>query len=183
MSNPVWEESDAEKRMLLETHINKVLQEEEDPKILVFVSSRDHADDLSNQLWDRNVYSDCMHAGRSQSRRLATLDNFKVGTTRVLVTTDLLSRGLDIHSISHVVNFDMPSSIEDYVHRIGRTSRGQDGTGHALTFFEYWPKHPQLAQELCTLLLQSDQDVPPELECVVANVASGRYSSKGFLLW
>ena len=77
-----------------------------------------------------------MQGGRAQDQRLGTLDKFKRGELKLLVTTDVMSRGLDIPDISHAVFYDM-GDIEDYVHRIGRTARGPYGEGHALTFFEY----------------------------------------------
>jgi ATP-dependent RNA helicase RhlE len=66
-----------------------------------------------------------LHANRSQNQRLRALDDFKSGKVRVLVATDIAARGIDVDGISHVVNFDFPHIVEDYVHRIGRTGRAQ----------------------------------------------------------
>merc|ERR1719335_1292304 len=99
-----------------------------------------------------------MHGGKKQEARMETLERFKNGDTRLLVTTDVMGRGLDIPTISHVVIYDM-GDIEDYVHRIGRTARGPYGKGHALTLFEYNNKWPHLAEGLMNVLQKSGQAV------------------------
>ncbi|CAE7480942.1 rhlB, partial [Symbiodinium pilosum] len=66
---------------------------------------------------------------------------------RVLVATDVLGRGINLPKVTHVFIFDMPGCIEDYIHRIGRTARGLDGQGKAITFFEFAPCVPQIAEE------------------------------------
>merc|ERR1711972_1057153 len=91
---------------------------------------------------------------------------------RILVATDVIGRGLDIPNVTHVVVFDM-NGVADYVHRIGRTGRGVDGTGHALVFFEYSDKAPEIAGELVDVLKRSGQVVPPELQKIADEVASG----------
>merc|ERR1719482_1037385 len=111
-------------------------------------------------------------------KRLEALENFKQGYTRVLVSTDVMGRGLDITSITHVVIYEMPGSVEDYVHRIGRPSRSEGATGHALTFFEYWRGAPLLAKELCALLAQAGQRVPAELVQLAEDVAAGKYDEE-----
>merc|ERR1719442_241303 len=111
-----------------------------------------------------------MHGGRKQEMRLNVLDGFKTGDTRLLVTTDVMGRGLDIPDITHVVIYDM-GDVDDYVHRIGRTARGLSGlTGHALTLFEYNQKWPELAGGLAKVLEDSGQHVPEELAQIAAEV-------------
>jgi ATP-dependent RNA helicase RhlE len=75
-----------------------------------------------------------MHSDRTQSERLDALEGFKAGKYELLVATDLAARGLDVAGVSHVINYDVPSHPEDYVHRIGRTGRAQL-TGDAFTLF------------------------------------------------
>mmetsp|Transcript_149311 Transcript_149311/g.479462 ORF Transcript_149311/g.479462 Transcript_149311/m.479462 type:complete len:619 (+) Transcript_149311:12-1868(+) len=166
-----WEERDAKKKELLYAHLSEILG---DPahKALVFVSRKDLADELGNVLWKEGVNVNTMHGGKSQDRRLEVLDEFKKGDTKLLVTTDVMGRGLDIPDVSHVVVYDM-GDIEDYVHRIGRTARGPYGEGHALTFFEYDRKWPSLGAELIQVLERSGQEAPAELHQIVSEVESG----------
>lgn len=82
------------------------------------------------------------------------------------MATDVVGRGIDIPSVSHVVVFDM-GSIDDYVHRIGRTARGKNGKGHALAFFEFWHKDPGIAAELMDLLIASKQPVPEDSDALL----------------
>merc|ERR1711998_383188 len=117
---------------------------------------------MVNKLWDDNIEADAIHGGRKQDDRLGVLDSFRQGKIRVLIATDVVGRGLDIPNVTHVVVYSM-SDVADYIHRIGRTGRGVNGKGHALVFFEYMAKQPEIAQELVEVLARSQQVVPPEL--------------------
>jgi len=101
--------------------------------VLVFTRTKHGADRVVRHLEKAGIEADAMHADRSQGQRTAALAAFKSGKTRVLVATDIAQRGLDIAGISHVINYDVPSQPEDYVHRIGRTGRAA-ATGDAYTF-------------------------------------------------
>jgi ATP-dependent RNA helicase RhlE len=79
------------------------------------------------------IKTEAIHSDKSQNARQTALNNFKVGKTRILVATDIASRGIDVDDISHVVNFDLPNEPETYVHRIGRTGRA-GSTGIAMSF-------------------------------------------------
>jgi len=160
-NQPTWEERDAAKRDLLYRHLREVLSDE-DHKVLVFVSNKNLANELRDNLWGEGFKTDSMHGGRSQDQRLAVLDTFKRGETRLLVCTDVMGRGLDIPDITHVVIYDM-GEVEDYVHRIGRTARGPTGQGHALTFFEFNKKWPTIGRDLVQVLEESEQEVPDDL--------------------
>ena len=100
---------------------------------LIFSRTKHGADKLSRNLAKAGINADSIHGNKSQSAREKSLLNFKRKRTRVLVATDIASRGIDISQISHVINYDLPEDPETYVHRIGRTGRaGYEGT--ALSF-------------------------------------------------
>jgi ATP-dependent RNA helicase RhlE len=101
-------------------------------RVLVFTRTRRGADRLSHILEARDHSVDAIHADRTQPQREAALEGFKSGKTRVLVATDIAARGIDVESVSHVINYDVPEQPEDYVHRIGRTGRAGK-TGRAIT--------------------------------------------------
>merc|ERR1712048_82571 len=115
------------------------------------------------ELWDDNTRAGAIHGGRKQQERLDTLDNFRQGQIRVLVATDVVGRGLDIPNVTHVVVYSM-NSVQEYIHRIGRTGRGKNGKGHALVLFEYMEKQSSIAGELVDILIRSKQAVPPQLQ-------------------
>jgi len=102
--------------------------------VIVFTATKIMADRVAAQLNDIKIPVACMHADRSQKERMDALDGFKSGKYEVLVATDVAARGLDIASVSHVINYDVPGHPEDYVHRIGRTGRAQQ-EGDAFTLF------------------------------------------------
>lgn len=168
-----WERQAAEKRRLLEEYLQDRLEESEDHKILVFVSQKTLADELSEKLWNAGFKADAMHGGKQQEQRLWVLDQFRQGKLRLLVATDVLGRGIDIPAVSHVVVYDM-GGIEDYVHRIGRTARGVNAKGKALVFFEYYHKCPEIAGQLVEVLEGSEQPVPRELRRIAAEVQQGK---------
>jgi ATP-dependent RNA helicase RhlE len=101
--------------------------------VLVFTRTKHGADRVVRQLEHDGISATAMHADKTQAQRTKALQEFKEGTIRVLVATDIAQRGLDINGISHVINYDVPQQPEDYVHRIGRTGRAE-ATGDAFTF-------------------------------------------------
>lgn len=101
-------------------------------QVLVFSGTRIGANRLAHQLRAAHIQADAIHGDKSQSERLVALDAFKTGKTAVLVATDVASRGLDIEALPQVINFDIPHSPEDYVHRIGRTGRA-GASGEAIS--------------------------------------------------
>ena len=101
-------------------------------QVLVFTGTRIGATRLAHQLRANHIQVDAIHGDKTQSEREAALEAFKSGKTTVLVATDVASRGLDIESLPQVINFDIPHSPEDYVHRIGRTGRA-GLTGEAIS--------------------------------------------------
>ncbi|MBA2733659.1 MAG: DEAD/DEAH box helicase [Acidobacteria bacterium] len=101
-------------------------------RVLVFTRTRRGAERLSHILEAREHKVNRIHADRTQPQREAALRGFKEGRTRVLVATDIAARGIDVDSISHVINYDVPTAPEDYIHRIGRTGRAGK-SGRAIT--------------------------------------------------
>jgi ATP-dependent RNA helicase RhlE len=93
--------------------------------VLVFTRTKYRADRVARNLQRAGVVATVIHSNRSQNQRIAALEAFRSGRARVLVATDIAARGIDVEGVSHVVNFDLPSQAEDYVHRIGRTGRAQ----------------------------------------------------------
>jgi len=111
----------------------ELLRKSELDSVLVFTRTKHGADKVVRNLDKEGISALAMHADKSQGQRTDALDQFKKGTIRVLVATDIAQRGLDIAGISHVINYDVPAQAEDYVHRIGRTGRAA-ATGDAFTF-------------------------------------------------
>ena len=111
----------------------KLLAGEEIRDALVFTRTKRRADRLADFLAKNGVKSSRIHGNRSQSQRTQALAGFKDGKFRVLVATDIAARGIDVDSLGHVVNFDVPPVPEDYIHRVGRTARAE-ATGDAFTF-------------------------------------------------
>jgi len=101
--------------------------------VLVFTRTKSGADRVVRDLEDDGFTAEALHADKTQSQREAALAKFKEGRVKILVATDIAQRGLDISGISHVVNYDVPTQAEDYVHRIGRTGRAAK-EGDAFTF-------------------------------------------------
>lgn len=112
----------------------ELLEKEREPfeRVLIFTRTRRGAERLSHVLQARDHAVKRIHADRTQSQREAALRAFSEGRARILVATDIAARGLDISSVSHVVNYDVPAAPEDYVHRIGRTGRAGN-QGKAIT--------------------------------------------------
>ncbi len=111
------------KRALL---IHLIIQEKW-TQALVFVRTKHGANKLTEKLLETKISAAALHGNKSQSFRTRTLNEFKKGDIRILVATDVAARGLDITNLPHVVNYDMPASPEDYIHRIGRTGRAGAG--------------------------------------------------------
>ncbi|MEW5912900.1 MAG: DEAD/DEAH box helicase [Thermodesulfobacteriota bacterium] len=113
-----------DKRALL----GEVLKDSQTERVLVFTRTKHAADRVVRQLVRSQVKAEAIHGDKPQNARQAALANFRSGRTRVLVATDIASRGIDVEGITHVINYDLPNEPESYVHRIGRTGRaGADG--------------------------------------------------------
>lgn len=129
VSQVIYKVDNKRKRELLSFLISSQKWEQ----VLVFTRTKHGANRLSKQLITDGISSDAIHGNKSQSARTKALHDFKKGSLRVLVATDIAARGLDIDQLPHVVNFELPNVPEDYVHRIGRTGRaGNEGCACSL---------------------------------------------------
>ncbi|KAJ2158726.1 ATP-dependent RNA helicase ded1 [Coemansia sp. RSA 552] len=124
---------------------------------LVFVETKRMADRLCDNLLNSGINASAIHGDRSQREREHALEDFRTGRTPVLVATAVAARGLDIPNVGHVVNYDLPSDADEYVHRVGRTGRAGN-TGTATSFFNR--VNSGIARPLIDLLQDSNQEVP-----------------------
>ncbi|OLY80224.1 ATP-dependent RNA helicase ded1 [Smittium mucronatum] len=142
---------------------------------LVFVETKRMADILNNFLLDNNYKSTSIHGDRTQRDRERALDAFRTGRCTIMVATAVAARGLDIPNVTHVINYDLPSDIDDYVHRIGRTGRAGN-VGIATSFFNRNNKN--IVRGLIDLLKEANQEVPNWLT-FVARESQGFGNSRG----
>uniref|UniRef100_A0A8C3K4P8 RNA helicase n=1 Tax=Calidris pygmaea TaxID=425635 RepID=A0A8C3K4P8_9CHAR len=149
--------AEEEKRAFMQSFINSMKPKD---KVIIFVGKKVTADDLASDFGLLGIPVQSLHGNREQCDREQALDDFKTGKVRILVATDLASRGLDVHDITHVFNFDFPRNIEEYVHRVGRTGRaGRTGEAVTLVTRSDW----RVASELIDILGRANQVVPDEL--------------------
>ncbi|XP_009473965.1 PREDICTED: probable ATP-dependent RNA helicase DDX43 [Nipponia nippon] len=149
--------AEEEKRAFMQYFIDSMKPKD---KVIIFVGKKLTADDLASDFGLQGIPVQSLHGNREQCDREQALDDFKKGKVRILVATDLASRGLDVHDITHVFNFDFPRNIEEYVHRVGRTGRaGRTGEAVTLVTKNDW----RVAPELIEILERANQVVPNEL--------------------
>ncbi|XP_012874011.1 PREDICTED: probable ATP-dependent RNA helicase DDX4 isoform X3 [Dipodomys ordii] len=140
----------------------EILRNIGDERTMVFVETKKKADFIATFLCQEKISTTSIHGDREQREREQALGDFRYGKCPVLVATSVAARGLDIENVQHVINFDLPSTIDEYVHRIGRTGRCGN-TGRAISFFD--PESDNhLAQPLVKVLSDAQQDVPAWLE-------------------
>ena len=142
---------------------------------LVFVETKRMADMLSDFLMSNSLPATSIHGDRTQREREMALQTFRTGRTPIMVATAVAARGLDIPNVTHVINYDLPSDIDDYVHRIGRTGRAGN-TGVSTAFFNRGNKN--IVRDLLELLREANQDIPDWLETVAHEASFG--SGGGF---
>ncbi|XP_077987990.1 ATP-dependent RNA helicase DDX3Y-like isoform X2 [Glandiceps talaboti] len=179
----VWVD-EADKRSFLLDLLNAAGSES---LTLVFVETKKGADALEDFLHTEGYHATSIHGDRSQREREEALRNFRSGFQPILVATAVAARGLDIPNVKHVINFDMPSDIEEYVHRIGRTGR-VGNLGLATSFFN--EKNRNVVRDLMEILVENKMEIPSWLESMAYDAkhsgstrrGSGRnrYGSGGF---
>uniref|UniRef100_A0A8C2Y560 RNA helicase n=1 Tax=Coturnix japonica TaxID=93934 RepID=A0A8C2Y560_COTJA len=140
----------------------EVLQSTGGERTMVFVETKKKADYIAAFLCQENLPSTSIHGDREQREREIALHDFRSGKCQILVATSVAARGLDIENVQHVINFDLPNTIEDYVHRIGRTGRCGN-PGKAVSFFDD-QSDSHLVQSLLKVLSEAQQEVPAWLE-------------------
>ncbi|XP_029967414.1 DEAD-box helicase 3 X-linked a isoform X3 [Salarias fasciatus] len=151
-----------------------------DSLTLVFVETKKGADALEDFLYREGYACTSIHGDRSQRDREEALHQFRSGRCPILVATAVAARGLDICNVKHVINFDLPSDIEEYVHRIGRTGR-VGNLGLATSFFN--DKNSNITKDLLDILVEAKQEVPSWLESLAyehQHKSSNRGRSKRF---
>jgi ATP-dependent RNA helicase DDX3X len=144
-----------EKRFRLLEILNE--HKDADGLTLIFTETKRMADTVCSFLNDNQLPSTAIHGDRVQSEREAALDSFRKGITPIMVATAVAARGLDIPNVTHVISFDLPSDIDDYVHRIGRTGRAGN-TGKATAFFHNGNRF--MSKPMVKLLQDAKQEVP-----------------------
>ena len=137
--------------------------------VLVFARTKSRTDRVARFLDSYGVEVNRIHGGRTQGQRNRALAEFKNGTIRVLVATDIAARGIDVTKIKHVINYDLPQVAEDYIHRIGRTGRaGESGSAVSFIASEEYPQW----REISTLLKKAGSKQPKLTERTKANPQS-----------
>lgn len=161
-------------------HKNRLLQhllaDNSLTKAIVFTSTKRHADRLARDLYAQGYASAALHGDMNQGARNRTIKNLRSNTVRLLVATDVASRGIDVAGISHIINFDLPKSAEDYVHRIGRTGRaGASGVAISLALRSDSTSVKQIerytGQTLPQLIIPG---LEPKLEVIVSKIKHKR---------
>jgi superfamily II DNA/RNA helicase len=135
-------ESTIEQRVITVNHHQKndvlahLLHENDWAQVLIFCSAKRTCDNLLKKLEKRSITAVAMHSNKEQSKRAAALKGFKAGDIRILIATDVAARGIDIEQLACVINYDLPRSPNDYVHRIGRTGRAGQ-IGHVISLIAH----------------------------------------------
>ena len=154
-----------------------LLSASNDGLTLIFVETKRMADELTDFLIMQDFRATAIHGDRTQGERERALASFKNGRANLLVATAVAARGLDIPNVTHVINYDLPSDIDDYVHRIGRTGRAGN-TGVATAFFNRGSKN--ITKGLNELLTEANQEVPEFLNDVMRESSRGGGKGSGF---
>jgi ATP-dependent RNA helicase RhlE len=134
----------------------EILKKTDTNSVLIFTRTRHRAQSLAIKLSRQGYRATSLHSDRTQGQRQSALNGFKDGRYQIMVATDIAARGLDVDSISHVINFDMPDTADAYIHRIGRTGRAER-TGDAFTLVT--PEDNEMVRELEKIM---KQDLPRE---------------------
>ncbi len=141
--------------------------------MLVFCNTKRVTIWLDNQMYKKRIPAVSIHGDKDQTARNEVLGRFKSGDAAIMIATQVAGRGLDMSNVKYVVNFDMPSNIEDYVHRIGRTGRA-GARGISVTLLV--PNDSVVARPLIDLLNQAGQVVPDKLRDMAGQGSAARWA-------
>lgn len=167
-----WVEDHEKRNVLME-----MLQSQEGNRVLIFVEKKRDADYIAHFLKNSRIKCASIHGDRAQREREEALHYFKHGLCPVLVATDVASRGLDIPNVTMVIQYDLPSNIDDYVHRIGRTGRaGQQGK--AVSFFN--EKNRNVVDDLISLMYETKQTILPEIQALAKKPNNNNNNNYGY---
>ncbi|KAK8722541.1 hypothetical protein OTU49_012263 [Cherax quadricarinatus] len=170
----VWVAEDDKRSFLLDilnaAGLDRLSEATKESLTLVFVETKKGADALEEFLYRHGYPVTSIHGDRSQREREDALRVFRSGQCPILVATAVAARGLDIPHVKHVINFDLPSDIEEYVHRIGRTGR-MGNLGLATSFFN--DKNRNMVRDLVELLQEAKQELPKWLEAIASETRWG----------
>jgi len=159
--------------------LQKLIKESNFKKVLVFMANKRACDNIATKFRKFGFLADSFHGNLTQSERIYTLDEFKTQKLNILFSTDIASRGLHIEDIDCVVNFDLPRSAEDYIHRIGRTSRAGK-SGVAISFIDNETQgHFKLIEKRCQIALEKELIEGFELEVTPLVKQKGAEPIKG----
>lgn len=168
--NIVWVEEHNKRHLLMDLLDGS----EQDALTLVFVETKRGCSDLAYMLQREGYECVAIHGDLKQMDRERHLESFRTGAAPILVATAVAARGLDIPNVKHVINFDLPNDIDEYVHRIGRTGR-VGNIGLATSFFN--DKNRNISHDLAELIVEANQELPDWLEDISRD--SGRYAGGG----
>ncbi|KAF9580048.1 hypothetical protein BGW38_003457 [Lunasporangiospora selenospora] len=154
----------------------KLLMTQPPSRTMIFVDTKRKADYLDDVLFNKQFPCISLHGDRNQRERELALNAFKLGRSPILITTAVASRGLDIKNVLHIINYDLPQDIDEYVHRIGRTAR-VGNQGLATSFYN--ERNWGIAPHLTKLLVECDQEIPDFLERFVKTAES--YETNDFI--
>lgn len=169
--NVVYVEEEDKKSALLD-----ILTSEKAGLTLVFVETKRMADALCDFLIAQSFHATAIHGDRTQRERERALEMFRTGRSPVMVATAVAARGLDIPNVTQVINYDLPTDIDDYVHRIGRTGRAGN-VGSATAFFNRNNKN--VVRDLIDILREANQEIPSFLESIARESNYGKRGGRG----
>ncbi|KAI6661102.1 ATP-dependent RNA helicase DDX5 isoform X2-like [Oopsacas minuta] len=153
----------------------EILSEREDNKVLVFCDTKRRVEYLTRHLREEDWPAMCIHGDKEQLEREWVMQDFRSGDAPILVATDVASRGLDIKNVKYVINYDFPNSVENYVHRIGRTARA-NSTGTAYTFLTDF--HSKFVIPLIDVLREANHKPTPDLLRMADKFSIERYGRR-----
>lgn len=146
-------------------------------KLIIFCNKKRTCDYLQIELERKRYFASAIHGDKTQNIRDRVISDFKTGRKKILIATDVAARGLDVKDVEAVVNFDFPPTCDSYVHRIGRTARGNQKEGLAIAFFTR--EDQGNARELMNILKSAGQGIPDELQSM-SRFSHGAKSSSGY---